>query len=333
MKKLITTIALVIAIAALSFSQDVIVKPKNVLSINKTSEKITLDGQDKEASWATATEVQLDSGDVKNTEGFKASFKAIWDADYIYLLITATDQNPYIYDGSNSWEKDGVQVYFDVRDSLVVGQKTAWQHTIALCYGMIHGTMDVLSDFPIYNDSTLATYANLGTSLTADGWMIEARIPIVSLYYNGDNITDYPSCLAVDKIKANDTIGFAIQANNYNATIATPARTAVVTYPGGGDTWENSSLWGGLKLVDAGSKVNNVSASSFRIYPNPVVEKLKIEMDGLKSFEIINITGQVLLKQLSSANSITINLSGLNAGMYFVRANGNPNTIQKFIKR
>jgi Carbohydrate family 9 binding domain-like/Secretion system C-terminal sorting domain len=333
MKKLFTTIALVMSIVALTFSQDVIVKPKKVISINKTSEKITLDGLAKETSWANAATVQIDSGDVNNTEGFSASFKAIWDADYIYLLITAVDQNPYLYDGSNSWEKDGVQSYFDVRDSLVVGKKMAWQHTLPFCYGMTHATMDALSDFPIWNDSTLATYANLGTTLTDNGWMIEARIPIVSLYYNGDDITDYESCQAVDIIKANDTIGFAIQANNYNATIATPARTAVVTYPGGGDTWENSSLWGGLKLVDAGSLISNASASSFKIYPNPVVDKLKVELNGLKSIEVINIAGQVLLKQVSSANSITVNLSGLDAGMYFVRANGNANTIQKFIKR
>ena len=333
MKKLFTTISLAIAVILLSYSQNVIVKPTKVISINKTSGTITLDGDDSEPAWASATAIPLDSGDVTNTEGFAASFKAIWDDNYVYLFVYAKDINPYAYDGSDSWKKDGIQTYWDVRDSLAVDAKPAWQHTIPFCYGMIHSTMDALSDIPFYNDSTLATFANLGTALSADGWNIEARIPITSLYANGDNVIDYAGCIAARTIKVNDTIGFAIQANNYNATIATPDRTAVVIYPGGPNTYQYSNLWGGLKLVKSVVSVNNVSASQAKIYPNPVFDKLKIDFTGLKSAEIIDLTGKVDIKQISISNSMTINLSGLNSGLYFVRVNGDNNTTQKFIKQ
>jgi hypothetical protein len=333
MKKLFTTFSLAVAVVGLSFSQDVIVKPTKVISINKAIGAITLDGDDSEASWTSATEVPIDSGDVTNSEGFAASFKAIWDDNYIYLFVYAKDVNPFEYDGTDSWKKDGIQSYWDVRDSLVVNAKRAWQHTVAYCYGMTHATMDVLSDFPFYNDSTLATYADLGTALTVDGWNIEARIPITSLYYNADDVTDYETCLAVRTIKANDTVGFAIQANNYNATIGVPDRTAVLTYPGGANTYQYSNTWGGLKLLDAVSSIHTVSTSLIKIYPNPIIDNLKIDMDGLNSVEIIDLAGKIVLQQKSSSNSLTINLSELNAGLYFVRANGNNNTIQKIIKR
>ena len=89
MKKLFTTISLAVAVILLSYSQNVIVKPTKVISINKTSGTITLDGDDSEPAWASATAIPLDSGDVTNTEGFAASFKAIWDDNYVYLFVYA----------------------------------------------------------------------------------------------------------------------------------------------------------------------------------------------------------------------------------------------------
>lgn len=330
MKKIFTTMTMALAVTSFTFAQDVIVKPKTVISINKVKETIKLDGEDLEAAWATATENKLERGDSMNAEGFKASFKALWDDDYIYMLISAVDQNPFEYDGTDSWKKDGVQIYFDVRDSLVVGKKVSErQHTLPFCYGMTDDNLDLGA---LFKDNTSATYAKIGSTSTGDGWAIEVRIPITTLY-SGTVITDYAGCVAARKVKANDTIGFAIQANNYNADLATPDRTAVVTYPGGSDTWNNSSAWGGLKLIESSTAVSLTTASSFSIYPNPVVNELKVSQEGLNFVEIIDFAGKVVLKQSSASNSLTMNLSSLKAGIYMVRTNGLAGSCQKFVKK
>jgi hypothetical protein len=330
MKKLFTTISLSIAILAISWSQ--VVKPTRILQIKKATEEIILDASDDEASWAAATEVALDSGDVNNTEGFSATFKATWDSNYTYLFVKTIDNNPFEYDGADSWKKDGIQSYWDIKDSLQIGPpKLDRQPSIAACYGMIHETMDSYSS--VYTDNTWPVFADLATDITSEGWVIEFRMPITTLYYNSTNgTTTYDACLAARTIKVNDTIGFAIQANNFNNTLSTPDRTAVVLWPGGGNTYQDPSLWGGLQLVIGTSSVKEVSAPAVNVFPNPVTNELTINYEGLQKVELLDITGKIILAQNAASNSLKVNVSSLGAGIYFIRANDRNNAMQKFLK-
>ncbi|MBK5284444.1 MAG: T9SS type A sorting domain-containing protein [Bacteroidia bacterium] len=69
------------------------------------------------------------------------------------------------------------------------------------------------------------------------------------------------------------------------------------------------------------------SASTISIVPNPVSDKIKIQVSqtnansGIKSIEIYNTLGEKVYTsaETSRSNRETINVSTLNSGIYFLR--------------
>jgi hypothetical protein len=66
--------------------------------------------------------------------------------------------------------------------------------------------------------------------------------------------------------------------------------------------------------------VNSLSepTSPIRIYPNPVKDVLNIEMEGGSTFEILNLTGQVVFKGDLKESTI-VNAGSYKPGMYVVK--------------
>ena len=60
------------------------------------------------------------------------------------------------------------------------------------------------------------------------------------------------------------------------------------------------------------------SNESLSIYPNPTNGKLNIEADGIVEVEVINIVGQSVFAFNVNADSCEIDMTGFNAGVYFV---------------
>jgi len=84
------------------------------------------------------------------------------------------------------------------------------------------------------------------------------------------------------------------------------------------------------------TKIDNVIENIYSIYPNPVNDKLNINLNKNIDVQIsiITISGKVVKKVTSENKSVVeINTSNLPAGIYFVRvtSNGKTNTI-KFVK-
>lgn len=83
-----------------------------------------------------------------------------------------------------------------------------------------------------------------------------------------------------------------------------------------------------------------ISASSFRIYPNPVQNDMTIlvnsEVSAEYYFEVLNLTGQVVASatlDLSTSHMITIPVGNLPNGVYIVRASAGDQLItSKFLK-
>lgn len=74
----------------------------------------------------------------------------------------------------------------------------------------------------------------------------------------------------------------------------------------------------------------NFTTTDFQLFPNPSENLLHIQTkENIESVKIYSIQG-VLVKEVSSK---TLDVSGLNAGMYFVQITSNEKTItKKFIK-
>ncbi|MBN1597345.1 MAG: T9SS type A sorting domain-containing protein [Bacteroidales bacterium] len=88
-----------------------------------------------------------------------------------------------------------------------------------------------------------------------------------------------------------------------------------------------------VSLQDETTGINIISVSSFNAYPNPAYETLHIPDDiSVRKIEILNLLGQPVYSENQSNN--LINVSTLNAGIYFLKATDALNNVyvSKFTK-
>ncbi len=91
-----------------------------------------------------------------------------------------------------------------------------------------------------------------------------------------------------------------------------------------GLTFDLNELFG--DNVGVGEQTNN--NVHMTIYPNPAVDQLNVTLSKNADIVVYNMTGQVVRTQEGRIGANTIDLSGLNAGVYFVNAGSDT---QKFI--
>jgi len=89
------------------------------------------------------------------------------------------------------------------------------------------------------------------------------------------------------------------------------------------------------KPVCQGNSVNDILTTTFKIYPNPSQGFITIKAESnFNKVEIVNFLGQTVIAQPNSDSMLTLNVSSLNAGIYFVRiTTDNGISIQKFVKQ
>ncbi len=76
------------------------------------------------------------------------------------------------------------------------------------------------------------------------------------------------------------------------------------------------------------SDVDQISDAKLKVYPNPVVDILKVEVDGTTEVVILSADGRIVLSQTVSQNA-DINVSSLSAGIYWVKIGGSTFKIEK----
>ena len=90
------------------------------------------------------------------------------------------------------------------------------------------------------------------------------------------------------------------------------------------------------KEIVAGDKIEDITENNISIYPNPANDRLYIEAEGeIVGITVYDIYGRHQVTETPSHQDMTsVNVSGLNAGIYFVKINTNQGEIVKrFIKR
>ncbi len=96
---------------------------------------------------------------------------------------------------------------------------------------------------------------------------------------------------------------------------------------GNGDFWV-------VKLSDvSGIKESNSSPSILSIYPNPTYREITIQTPQTSTIEIFNLEGQILKTLPNAPPTTTIDVSGLPAGIWFIKATTEKGTeVRKFIR-
>ena len=73
-----------------------------------------------------------------------------------------------------------------------------------------------------------------------------------------------------------------------------------------------------VQPVDVYNSVNEVEASTMTVYPNPATDFIMINTQDAVSVEIFDMTGRLVL----TSTETKIDIRDMEAGVYFVRANG-----------
>ena len=121
----------------------------SAVDIAVTSTAPSIDGS-VDALWDSQPEHSLDNvliGSVSGSSDLSATWKAVWDADNLYVLIDVNDDNLINDSGEDFWEDDAVELYLDVNYD--------------------HGTSYGSDDYQLvirYNDNTL--YGNRTSGLS-----------------------------------------------------------------------------------------------------------------------------------------------------------------------
>src|SRR5690606_23822341 len=87
-----------------------------------------------------------------------------------------------------------------------------------------------------------------------------------------------------------------------------------------------------IDIVESTANTTDFTSSTFSIYPNPVKDVLNISNSNgaeINSLTIVDINGRTV-KQINS-NISQINISDLNAGVYFVNINSTEGNLTKKI--
>ncbi|ALO16906.1 hypothetical protein L21SP5_03293 [Salinivirga cyanobacteriivorans] len=116
--------------------------------------------------------------------------------------------------------------------------------------------------------------------------------------------------------------GFLNPANNSDGE----AFGLYVALPSGGQL---------VALSAVGIFDNPQSSISLNVYPNPTSDRLNIASDSsIEKVEIFNAQGQIVIQRAANADKLSLNISDLTEGTYFVRVQSNNNVgVERIIKQ
>ena len=317
--------------------------PRKIIDAYPVDEEgIELDGFDSEESWLSISSytpiVNTDSSINPEAE-FQGEMLACYDDNYLYLFLNITDNTATEYDGSNSLQKDGVQVYFDVRNQLLEGERQPLrQHQITIPFTTVSGDESFTSYSEVdmtayYANAENDYYGDYACQFSSNGYTMEIRVPWAAMYYNADDIDSWEKCLDEVSLSKSDLVGFEIQMNDYDPL--TSEREHITTWSSNTSdaigAFENSGVWGAIRLFKPNVGLEEASANkSFSMYPNPSSTSITVEATGMETITVFDVTGRVVLVQAINASSVTIDVGSLNTGIYLIQIDSKAGTtVQK----
>ncbi len=230
----------------------------------------------------------------------------------------------YIQNGTNASAWNGIYVYHPVTAdilSLNIGDSVTF-------------TADVTEYFNLTELSNVQNLTVVSNNNTVNPAMING-VDVNSEAYEGVLVkitqatcTDPNAGFGMFKVYDNsDTVLVDDVIYSYNAVLNNVYNvTGVVDY----SYSEYKILPRMMSDIEDVTGISEVAAPAIQLYPNPAGEQLIIE-NVYGNVAILDITGKVVKTVKSNATRLSINLSDLSSGVYFVRlANGN---VAKFIKQ
>jgi len=322
-KQLLKLSATVVLLALFSVNYAGHLIPMRTMIIPLANNVVTIDGAADEAFWSAsqATEAFNKTG-CATEQDFTFAFKVCYDAEYLYILGTVTDDvdNSTPDNGAtNPWTFDNVEPFIDL-DTNNSGVVTAYDsNTIQL---RINRGMDSVQQFV---RATRADY-KLYWENTSDGWLFEVAIPWKAVLAASEETADIMPFFAPGVVS-----GFDMGGADSDAAPGTPDLRDCQTAWDNDDpsddadrtednAWNNRSVFGTVTFEEY-SSVKPATTTSTTVFPNPTNGLVTItNISGVTSVEVMNIAGQVVSTQKFDG---TVDMSQLESGIYFIKAGNN----------
>jgi hypothetical protein len=268
------------------------------------------------------------------------SFQMVWNEKFLYVLVKVKDQTVVPIANTSKdepWNNDGIELFFDRKDQRPEGKRYKTEQSQLR---INNGALQVTGEGGIFNsnafnagrwgseaaDATDEDTLNWSISNISGGYQIYARFPWLGFYRtNSTDKADSLKTLAAADIKAGKKFAFEmslLDADVYNV------RKSILNWcnnTGSDQAYSNCGVWGGFELKAGEAAVKYASANAFRMYPNPASSVVNVSAKNLRSIEVVNVSGQVVAKQIASSDNATVGVAGMKAGIYFVKvydANG-----------
>lgn len=264
--------------------------------------------------WETANLGMMDQiveGDETTTNG---SFRILWDEENLYLFIRVNDPIRSAWDieapDVNPWMYDNVEVFFGPANHPETEYLTGdaqYRFTPGIP-GLYNPWADPREVFDVVEVAEIDDDTHYVFEI-AWPWedMLRDTLELLPAMVNG-------------KI-----LEFEIQIADNN-TPGEPVRDNVIAWNNdtkNGNSWNNTDLWGFLKLVGGPTNVENlVHQAQVSVFPNPAREFVTIQSSSpISELYLTNLLGQQVIKQQYNAGetNVTLDLSALNqTGVYFL---------------
>ena len=141
-----------------------------------------------------------------------------------------------------------------------------------------------------------------------------------------DFMYQYNECVYPQALVRNNTLIIAVQMDPETGTFVMGDDPDGSNNYYQGLTFDLAELWPDYPLGIEEQEVDNSTRMS--VYPNPAVDQLNVTLNQSSDIVIYNIMGQNVMSVKGHAGANSINISSLNAGIYFVSAG---NEMQKFV--
>ena len=192
----------------------------------------------------------------------------------------------------------------------------------------------------VFKNDTIGLFTGGATDLGATG--TKALNMANSVANISGTMLGYPTgssttTICVNDIPAGDTIG----TEPIKVRIITMGMNfgALCRLNGANITADNYTLWKNAVYVLAGFNIevgiNHVVASSVDVYPNPTSDYLNIRgLNTNSTIRVYNTTGQLMMVEKSDNETMSLDLSKCNAGLYLLQVESNgKSAMTKIIKK
>ena len=279
--------------------------------------------------WDDVPAVPIENDFKEELPTVTAYWKALWDNDALYVLISVEDDDhwPSWKSGGSWYEYDQPEVYLDINDILNdgVGPGGKGNGHYQTLSSFTEGGSGVLTDLPFSNYRPGGKYCYV---VTGENYVIEFALDYTS-FVNIDAVT-----MSFADFQALDSIGFDVCIIDQDEDITTERQRAVWQNIGLKDeNYNNMDDAGSITLVEKLPEgIYSPSVVPVSVYPNPASKNIMVNAEFDKLI-ISDICG-TKIKTVETSNK-RLNIEMLHSGIYFIQVISRDKIIgtRKFIKK